>query len=214
MTIIFTTGIGTAVGKTLVSAIVTEALQADYWKPIQAGVDGGTDKLTVARLLSNQTLRVHREVYSLATSASPHIAAAIDGVTIKIDTIVEAFYQLPFTNNTIVIEGAGGLLVPINEHQFIVDLIIALKAKVLLVSRNYLGSINHSLLTAAVCKQHNLNVGGWIFNDQYLAYEQQVCQWSGYPFIASIPNMPVIDKTSIKVQAEKIREQLQNMIMA
>jgi hypothetical protein len=90
-------------------------------------------------------------------------------------------------NQPLVIEGAGGLFVPLNDRQFIIDLIQKLDATVLLVSRNYLGSINHSLLTAAACRRQDLRVAGWIFNDQYMRYEQEIAQWTGIPAIASIP---------------------------
>ncbi len=85
------------------------------------------------------------------------------------------------------------------------DLIKKLKAKVILVSRNYLGSINHSLLTAKVCKENNIDVLGWVFNDQYLDYENEIVHWSGYPKIASLPFSKTINKAFIKEQADKLR---------
>jgi len=153
LTPIFITGIGTGIGKTVISAIVTEALQADYWKPIQAGFDDGTDALQVANLISNQQTIIHPEVYKLQMPASPHIAARAEGIEIELNKITDCYCHLSSVNSHLIIEGAGGLLVPVNEKEFIADIILQLKATVILVSRNYLGSINHSLLTAEVCKQ-------------------------------------------------------------
>jgi len=113
-------------------------------------------------------------------------------------------YKLETTNYKL-IEGAGGLLVPLNENEFVIDLIQKLNAKVILVSRNYLGSINHSLLTAAVCKKRKLKVIGWIFNDQFMHYEDEIVQWSGYKKIASIPYTKEINSSFIKQQADKYK---------
>lgn len=203
--VIFITGIGTNIGKTVVSAVITEALTADYWKPVQAGFEEGTDALTVKSLVSNTVSQFHKEVYKLAMPASPHIAAKAENITINLSNIVAA---LPATNNYLIVEGAGGLMVPLNEQAFIVDLIKQLKAKVILVSQNYLGSINHSLLTAAVCKQHNIEVLGWVFNDTYLNYMQEIVEWTQYPLIAHIPKITVVTKEFILQQAQIMKESL------
>lgn len=203
---IFITGIGTGVGKSLVSAIITEALQADYWKPIQAGLDDGTDATTVQQYISNSNTTVHQEAYQLKMPASPHIAAAAENIVLEINTIQKA---MPVTNNLfLVMEGAGGLMVPINQHQFIADVIKTLNVPVILVSRNYLGSINHSLLTAMVCKQYNIPVIGWVFNDHYLHYEQEIVNWSGFPYIGSIPFTEQPNRQFVQEQATKIKERL------
>lgn len=226
---IFITGIGTGVGKTLVSAIVAEALGACYWKPVQAGYEEGTDSGWVAERLSHPWARVVLpEAYKLKLPASPHIAAREEGVVIDIDTIGRQFQDLrsnlpvlpgqsdpnregfpgwspPLPGEYFVIEGAGGLLVPLNDREFVVDLIKKLDARVILVSRNYLGSINHSLLTAAVCKAHGLDVIGWIFNDQYLDYEREICEWSGYSKIGSIPHSARPDKEFVAEYGKKFR---------
>lgn len=216
---IFITGIGTGIGKTIVSAIVTEALQANYWKPIQAGFDEGTDTAFVASLISNTTTKFYPEVYQLKKAASPHIAAKEENIKIDLEKIVSRFSFLiddkkENTNSekqetrNVIIEGAGGILVPLNEDEFVIDLIKKLNAKVILVSRNYLGSINHSLLTAAVCQQHNIDVLGWIFNDQYLNYEEEIVNWSGYKKLASIPFAENIDKQFVKEQAALLKTNL------
>ena len=206
---IFITGIGTDVGKTVAAAIVTEALEANYWKPVQAGYDEGTDAVTVKDLLSNTNTIIHPEIYKLKLPASPHIAAREEGIRIDLETIYQAYSQFTTDNSPFtIIEGAGGLLVPLNEKEFVIDLIKKLDAKVILVSRNYLGSINHSLLTASVCKANNIKVLGWIFNDQYMQYEEEITGWSGYPKIASLPLAKEVSKAFVKQQADRIKNSL------
>ena len=219
---IFITGIGTGIGKTLVSAIVTEALDAMYWKPVQAGFEEGTDTEWVGERISHPDTRLIPETYKLALPASPHIAARHEGISISLDKIVGQWHSIrsgAAPNHTvtphhgaaprpIVIEGAGGLLAPLNSEQFVLDLVKQLEATVILVSRNYLGSINHSLLTATVCRAHNIRVAGWIFNDQYLQYESEIAQWSAIPAIASIPFRDQPDKEFVGAQAKSIRPAL------
>lgn len=214
MNTIFITGIGTGVGKTVVAAILTEALGASYWKPIQAGYP--TDTEWVQSVVSNAASTLLPETYKLKLAASPHIAAGEEGVRIDIHVIRDALasHASRFTTpgSQLIIEGAGGLLVPLNEKDFMADLIHLLQAKVVLVSRNYLGSINHSLLTAEVCKQYKLDVLGWVFNDQYMSYEDEIVHWTGYPKIASIPVVPVADKAFIAAQALQVKESLKKLL--
>ena len=221
----FITGIGTDVGKTLVAAILTEALEGGYWKPVQAGYSEGTDSEWVKGVISNPAGRVHPERYKLALAASPHIAAREEGVRIDLGEI-EASYKLLAASlkpaadrkeshlhpeKPLIIEGAGGLLVPLNEKEFVLDLAVRLDTTLILVSRNYLGSINHSLLTAEVCKAHGLRIAGWIFNDQYLHYEEEIVRWSGIPALASIPRAEKPDAAFVRQQAERIRPLLQGL---
>src|SRR5690606_31628963 len=138
---LFITGISTAAGKTITAAIFTEALEADYWKPVQSGDLENSDSIKVRRLISNTKTIIHRESVLLKTPASPHLAAEIDNIKIETAKIEE-----PTTDNHLVIEGAGGLFVPLNDSDTIADLIKP-NYKVVVVSRNYLGSINHTLLT-------------------------------------------------------------------
>lgn len=207
---IFITGIGTDVGKTLVSAVLAEALEADYWKPVQAGLAAGTDAATIASLISNTETRIHPELYRLETPASPHIAARIDGVRIDPFVIRQHCNGIRATmqHRPLLIEGAGGLLVPLADELFVADLIKHTDARVILVSRNYLGSINHSLLTAAYCKQHALDVAGWIFTDDYMQYETEIVQWSGYPSLGSIPALAAVNKETVREQALRLKPAL------
>lgn len=155
----FVTGIGTGIGKTIVSAILSEALKADYWKPIQAGELKNTDSMKVRSLLSNKVSIVHPEVYHLSKSMSPHAAAKADKITIDLKKI-----KIPKTSNTIIIEGAGGVMVPLNDKQLVVDLIKQTNAEVILVVQNYLGSINHTLLTYEALKNRKIPIAGIVFN--------------------------------------------------
>jgi dethiobiotin synthetase len=163
----FVTAIDTDSGKTLVSAILCEALQADYWKPIQAGLPRDTD--TVRELVSNSRSKIHPERYLLKTPASPHAAAKFDGIEIKLH-----HFSVPATDNALVIEGAGGCLVPLNDHDFVVDLIRHLNAEVILVADLYLGSINHTLLTIEALRTRDLSLKGIVFNGEANTESQRI----------------------------------------
>jgi dethiobiotin synthetase len=222
------TGIGTGIGKTVAAAIITEALQGDYWKPVQAGFENGTDSEWIRSVLSNPQQNVYPESYKFKLAASPHIAARAEGRAIDLDFIQRDLDKLQGahakTGNQdrgisarepedrhLIIEGAGGLLAPLNENEFAADLFRKFDAGIILVSRNYLGSINHSLLTAAVSRQYGLNIKGWIFNDQYLQYEDEIVSWSGFPKIASIPFCNNVDRRFVKDQAAIIKPALLNL---
>jgi dethiobiotin synthetase len=155
----FVTGIDTDSGKTVVSAILCEALEADYWKPVQAGLP--RDSEVVGNLISNSKTTIHKETYLLKTPASPHAAAKLDGVVIQLRNFTK-----PNTNNDLIIEGAGGCLVPLNELDFVIDLAAHFNAEIILVADLYLGSINHTLLTFNELKHRKLSVKGIIFNGE------------------------------------------------
>lgn len=209
MATIFVSGIGTGVGKTLISAILAEALDADYWKPIQAGLGDGTDTDWVKKNITNGDARVHPELYRLRLPASPHIAAREEGVSISVSKICEA---VPKNNRNLIVEGAGGLMVPLNEQEFVIDLIQALDAKVILISRNYLGSINHSILTSYIAKEKKLNVLGWVFNDHYLDYENEIAIWSGYPRLGSVPRIEGYDHDFVARQAQIFKKKFETIL--
>jgi dethiobiotin synthetase len=202
---LFVTGIGTGVGKTLASAILAEALNADYWKPVQTGLEEGTDASWIRSVRSNPEAQIYPETYLFKLPASPHIAAREAKSRIDPARILE---QNSLINRSTIIEGAGGILVPLNEQHFMADLIKMLGTKLVLVSRNYLGSINHSLLTARLCRQMDIPVAGWVFSDQFMDYEQEITDWSGYPKLFSIPFTPNPDKDFVQSQAAAVRESL------
>ena len=155
---LFITGISTDVGKTIASSILVEALEADYWKPIQAGDLDNSDSHKIESYISNNKTVIHKNSYLLNTPASPHLAAKLDGVTIDLNQIKE-----PVTENHLIIEGAGGLFVPLNNTDCVIDLIKP-DYKVVVVSRHYLGSINHTLLTIEALQNRKINITGIIFN--------------------------------------------------
>ena len=196
----FITGISTEVGKTIVSAIVTQALQADYWKPVQAGELQHSDTHKVQELVSNTKTKFHASAFNLETPMSPHAAAKIDGVGLSVKKI-----KRPNTQNNLVIEGAGGLLVPLNDKQTIIDLILPLD-KVIVVSRHYLGSINHTLLTLEALKSRGIPVFGIIFNGaQHPSTESIITKMSGVPVLGRIDQEPYFDKNVVKQYAEDLR---------
>lgn len=199
---IFVTGISTEVGKTIASAIITEALEADYWKPIQAGDLDNSDCHKVARLVSNSKTKIHKNSYELQTPMSPHAAAAIDGIRIDIQKIVA-----PETENHLVIEGAGGLLVPLNEDDTILDIIMP-NYKVIVVSRHYLGSINHTLLTVNWLKQKGYDVALLFSGDEHPTTEQIILHKTGVPLIGRIEEEDNFDKKTIKKYADRFRSTL------
>jgi dethiobiotin synthetase len=214
---IFVTGIGTSIGKTLVAAVLTEALKGDYWKPVQAGFTNGTDSQWVKDMVSHEGCRVYPELYKLKLAASPHIAAREEGVTISLEAIGVHLEMIRASKQTsadgpLIIEGAGGLLVPLNAKDKVIDLIERLNARVILVSRNYLGSINHSLLTAQACQARGLEISGWVFNDQYLHYESEIVDWTNIPAIYSIPFSHGPDRSFVHQQADLIKPILLKML--
>jgi len=157
----FITGIGTNIGKTLISSILVEALEADYWKPVQAGNSPETDSEYLKTVISNKKTTIHPEAYLLKHPLSPHEAAAREQLHIKLEAI-----NLPNTKNRLIIEGAGGLMVPLNETTLLIDLIKKLTNNVILVVSNYLGSINHTLLTVEMLRLKKLTILGIIFNGE------------------------------------------------
>lgn len=157
----FVTGIGTDVGKTIISAILVEALQADYWKPVQCGELENTDTQKVKSLITNPVSEFHLETYRFAAAMSPHAASKLENIEIETSQI-----KKPETNNHLIIEGAGGLMVPLNTKDLVIDLMQQLSVPVILVSMNYLGSINHTLLSVEALNKRNIPLAGIIFNGE------------------------------------------------
>ena len=199
---IFITGISTEVGKTIASAIVTEALQADYWKPIQAGELDNSDTKKVEQLVSNKVSEFHPNSYALQTPMSPHAAAEIDRVSIELNKIKE-----PKTKNHLVIEGAGGLLVPLNDSETILD-IIKPEYKILVVSRHYLGSINHTLLTVKLLQEKGLDVSIIFSGNEHKTTEEIIQKMTNVPVIGRIEEEPYFDINVVREYADLFREKL------
>ncbi len=206
MTTYFITGISTEVGKTVASAIFTEALEADYWKPIQAGELEDSDSHKIKKFISNKKTIIHDNSYALKTPMSPHASAEIDNITIDLAKIIE-----PKTDNkNLVIEGAGGIFVPLNNTDTILD-IIKPTYKVIVVSRHYLGSINHTLLTINLLKEKGFDVSIIFSGDEHKTTEQIIKKMTNVPVIGRIDEEPYFDKTVIKEYAELFRENLINL---
>lgn len=200
---LFITGISTDVGKTITSAIIVEALQADYWKPIQAGDLEHSDSHKVKGYVSNAKSQFYPNAYALNTPSSPHLAAEIDGVSIDLNKIEE-----PKTDNHLVIEGAGGIFVPLNDSDCVIDLIQP-DYKVIVVSRHYLGSINHTLLTIEALHNRKIAIGGIVFSgDENPASESIILKKTGIKCIGRIEQEPYFDQNVIKEYADQFRDSL------
>ncbi|QCK14677.1 dethiobiotin synthase [Mangrovivirga cuniculi] len=198
----FVTAIGTDSGKTVFSAILCEALKADYWKPIQAGLPGDTD--SVRTLVSNKKSKFHEEGIKLKTPASPHAAGKKEEVEVSLQRI-----ELPETNNHLIIEGAGGVLVPLNDQENVIDIARRVNAEVIVVSNLYLGSINHTLLTLDWLSQNEIPVRGIVFNgDPNPESQEIILQRSGLEELLHIYTEEKITKKEIKKYAERIREKI------
>ncbi|HMG90580.1 MAG TPA: dethiobiotin synthase [Chryseolinea sp.] len=188
----FITGIDTDSGKTLVSAIFCEALDADYWKPVQAGAPRDSD--TVSMLVSNPKINIHKEAFFLNTPASPHAAAKLDGISINLSDFIR-----PTSERDLIIEGAGGCLVPLNETDFVIDLAGHFKAEVVLVADLYLGSINHTLLTWRELSSRRLNVKGIVFNGRSNPESERIIlHHTSLPCLLRIDQEEKIDKQVVK----------------
>ncbi|AEE53054.1 dethiobiotin synthase [Haliscomenobacter hydrossis] len=200
----FLSGIGTEIGKTVVAATLVEALHADYWKPIQSGDLDNSDSLKIQRWVSNPLTRIHPERFRLNTPLSPHASAAIDGVEIKIQD-----FQLPDTTRPLIVEGAGGLMVPLNHQETMLDLIQHLNLPVILVSRHYLGSINHTLLSLEVLRSRGIELAGLLYNGaENVASEQAIEELSGIKVLGRVGEMGEISAEAIAREAAVLRELL------
>jgi dethiobiotin synthetase len=198
-------GIGTEVGKTVASAVVCEALGWDYWKPVASGLaDGPGDGEIITSLIENGRERVHPSRYLFARSLSPHVASALEGVTIALDEL-----QMPRSTRSIVVELAGGVFVPLNDQHTNLDLITALKLPAVVVSRHYLGSINHTLLTLEALRHRELSVHGVIFNGEELPdTERIICTMGRVQRLGRIPQLAEVSYASVQEVAKTLSLQL------
>jgi len=199
---LFVTGIGTDVGKTIVSAILCEYFRFDYWKPIQTGRAMGTDNETLNNLVSHEDFRTHPESHLLENPLSPHAAAKIENEKIILDQIT-----LPTINPNLIIEGAGGLMVPLNENnETICDLILKLQCPVVLVIKEYLGNINHSLLTLSYLRKNRIPIFGVVYVGNELPETENIIQkMTGVKTLFRVPIFPLLNKESILNFVKKIQ---------
>jgi len=196
---LFITGIGTDVGKTLVSAIFVESLKADYWKPVQCGSLDNTDTSFVKQLVTSQGSVFHPEAYLLKEPISPHAAAAKEGIEINITSI-----KIPSTENTLIIEGAGGLMVPLNSVNHVIDLISEFNMEVVLVVKHYLGSINHTLLSIDALQNRNIPITGVVFNgERNEASERVILNYYLFKFVAYVEQETNVTANTLQKYSKK-----------
>jgi dethiobiotin synthetase len=214
---LFITGIGTNVGKTVVSAILTEALQADYWKPIQSGTIEGRDSDTVTSLISNSKTVIHPETYLLKQPLSPHFAAKLDGVTIELSKVHSQYINLSLSLRAesrsdvqhLIIEGAGGLLVPINKNEYVIDVAKKMDCEIVLVISNYLGCINHTLLSIDCLKRNNFKIYALVFNGDFdFEVKQSIVDYTLNQLIIDIPTLNTLSKQLISEISTKVKRQI------
>lgn len=197
----FVTGIGTSVGKTIVSAVLVKLWNAEYWKPIQSGDLESSDSLMLRALVGNELI-VHPERYKLNTPASPHYSAEVDGVEISIQD-----FQCPETNGNLIVEGAGGMFVPINDQEFIIDLAEHLDLPVILVCSDYLGSINHSLLSFHSLNERGIAVEYIVLNGEFKESSRRILikNKPAGSKIMEIPQLETLDAAGLENAINKIR---------
>ena len=197
----FVTGIGTSVGKTIVSAVLVKLWNAEYWKPIQSGDLESSDSLMLRALVGNELI-VHPERFKLNTAASPHYSAEVDGVEISIQD-----FQLPETNGNLIVEGAGGMFVPINDQEFIIDLAEHLDLPVILVCSDYLGSINHSLLSFHSLNERGIAVEYIVLNGEFKESSKRILikNKPAGSKIMEIPQLETVDAAGLEKAIKKIR---------
>lgn len=200
---LFITGIGTEIGKTVCSSILTKYFKADYWKPIQSGDLHFSDSMKIKEWVDENVI-IHPERYRLKLAASPHQSALEEGVLINSND-----FKLPETQNNLIVEGAGGLMVPISDDEFIIDLIKKLNLPVALVVRNYLGCINHTLLSLMALEQQNIKLEYLILNGSFPEdTERVICKnIQKETKIIRIPDLEIITKENI----ERITKQLEKI---
>ncbi|MFT6210872.1 MAG: dethiobiotin synthetase [Bacteroidia bacterium] len=202
---LFITGIGTDVGKTIASAVITKALEADYWKPVQCGDLDNSDSIKIARLTVLETLS---EAFKLNAPMSPHAAADLEGVELNIDKI-----EVPQTHKTIVVEGAGGIMVPLNSRETYLDLMLKLNLPVVLVTRHYLGSINHTMLSWKVLKETGLNVVALVISGKaHETTESHFATQMDVPFIR-INELVELNPETIATEAERLKSNIKGLIV-
>lgn len=190
---LFVTGTDTSIGKTLISAMLMSSLDATYWKPVQAGLDEETDTEFVKRVSEVSDQKIVPERYRLNTPMSPHGAADIDKVEISL-----ADFTLPdFETKHLIVEGAGGLWVPINWKDSILDLITQFDIPVLLVARSELGTLNHTLLSLEALRSRNVEVFGVILNGPHHQSNKETIEHFGKVPVWEVQELDTIDKKTL-----------------
>lgn len=192
---VIVTGTDTDVGKTVFAAALAGAIGATYWKPIQCGLEGGGDTTRVSALSGLPPDRIHPEVYRLAMAASPHRAAEAEGIEISL-----AKLKLPDIAGPLVVEGAGGLMVPINRQTLVIDVFASWRLPVILVARTALGTINHSLLSIEALNGRNIPILGIAFvGDENLDTERTIVEMGNVRRLGRLPHLSPLTRDSLRV---------------
>lgn len=197
---LFITGIGTEIGKTVCSAILVQHFKADYWKPVQSGDLHDTDSHKIVTWTDNTVC--HPEIYRLQLAASPHQSARAENIQIHLND-----FQLPETQNSLIVEGAGGLMVPLSDDTFMIDLLERLRLPAALVVRNYLGCINHTLLSIMVLQQRNIRLEYLVLNGEFPEdTERVICNYiKNETKIIKIPEIKSTDKEHVAMAAQQLK---------
>lgn len=189
------TGTDTGVGKTVVAAMLVLALDAYYWKPIQSGLADGTDTTTVATLTGISGTRLLAEAYRLREPLSPHRAAELDGLTI--DSTALALPEIP-SGGRLILEGAGGVLVPVTRSLLQIELFMCWQAPVVVVARTALGTINHTLLTVEALRRRDIPVQGIVFTgDENPDTQRTIAGFTGVRILGRLPVMTRLDRAGL-----------------
>lgn len=208
MSKIMISGIGTKVGKTVVSAILTTLFEGDYWKPVQSGNENNSDTGIMKHLIDGAKHRLFDPAYSFEARVAPHHAARLENASINPDLIIP-----PATTRPLIIESVGGILVPLNSSTTSLDLFKTWGCQWIVVSRHYLGSINHTLLTIETLKKHNVSIAGIIFNGKPDPdTESAILEISKIPFLARLLPEMIIDPETIQRYAKQWKPQLSHLI--
>jgi dethiobiotin synthetase len=192
-------GTDTDVGKTVLAAALVAALDGSYWKPVQCGLEGETDSETVRRLAGVEAARILPEAYRLATPASPHIAAGREGIEIDLDGLA-----LPAAERVLIVEPAGGLMVPLNADALQIDLIAGWGAPVILCASTRLGTINHSLLSIEALKRRGIPIAGIAFvGAEQAQVERTIVELGAVPRLGRLPLLDPLDRASLRAAFER-----------
>lgn len=201
---LFVTGTDTGVGKTLLSALLVAALDRRYWKPIQTGACEGTDRAAVTKWAGVPAESTYPEAFLFDPPVSPHLAAEQQGVRIDLQKI-----RRPADSHRIVIEGAGGVMVPINEGALMIDLIRHLQSPVVVAARAALGTINHTLLTVAALRNANVELAGVVMTGKENSDNRRAIErYGNVPVIGTIPWLDSIDRSSLRHTFEQYFEKI------
>ena len=197
-------GIHTGIGKTVCSAVMTQALGYDYWKPVQAGDLDASDSIFIKNHISNATTKIHPEAFRLTEPMSPHAAAKIDNTEITL-----ADFHLPLTSNGLIVETAGGVMSPLSDSLVVLDLVKHLGLPVVLVTQDYLGSINHTLLSIEILRGANVPILGLVFSGEKVTTTRDfIEQYSGLATLFEIPFFEKLDRASVVRFANDISKDL------